>query len=243
MKLNITIALFFVTNLFGVNFEFEGDIQFNKPYLFVSLGCTCWQAQALRLIKAHSLRDAAFPFDWLLSLNNDGLVKCLNEDFEHFLDESCFVRYGGSNLENTRYNFKFTHEWPFRKPNTMEDYYIKQMSYIKEKYTRRINRFRNLKHYKGKIFFVRCFQTDPTFKGEPGWNTQNAHNLKNALQRFFPESDFTLVVVSCTENDVPEIESIEGVKEYKITNLTADGFLSYTAMYKDLLSEFALNSH
>ena len=237
MKLNIALILyFFAINLFGTEFEFEGDIQFTKPYLFVSLGCNCWQAQAMRSIRAHGLRDAAFPFDWLFSLNNNGLVKCLNENFENFFNESYIQRYNLTYLDNTYYDFKFTHDWPFYDLNVTEERHIKQLEYIKKKYTRRIKRFRNLNSYNGKVFFIRCFQTHPDYKGEWGWNAQNACNLNEALKRFFPNLNFTLVVVSCTDAAISEIGNLEGVKEYKISDLINDNFAAYDIMFKELLA-------
>lgn len=235
MKKFLAIMLFFTTTILAVDFEFEGDIHFNKPYLFVSLGCNCWQAQALRL-KAHSLRDAAFPFDWLFTRDNNRLIKCLDENFKYFNDETCFIRCPGTrtDVENTYYNFIFTHDWPPSCNPNNKDGYKKQLEFIKNKYTRRIKRFNNIRNFNGKVFFIRCFQTDPNYIGEYGWNAQNAINLNNALKRFFPDLNFTLVIVSCTDPNVSEIGNIDGIKEYKITNLTADNFSAYDDMYAEL---------
>lgn len=237
-------------SLLAVDFEFDGLIDPAKQYLFVSLGCNCWQAQALRP-KAHSLRDAAFPFDWLVSLDTAGLIKCLDERFNHFLDESCFVRSPGKqldlyfkltlreiDLENTYYNFVFTHDWPYSGEQVNEIRDKGQLKFIGDKYSRRIARFDQLREYKGKVFFIRCFQLNPHFKGEYGWNAQQALQLKEALTRFFPKLDFTLVVVSCTDSAVSEIGNIDGIKEYKIKDLTVDNFSEYEYMYSDLLADF-----
>ena len=141
MKRFIKIVLFFfVQSVCAVDFEYEGDIQFNQPYLFVSLGCTCWQAQALRP-KAHSLREAAFPFDWLLTPDSNTLIQCLDEKFKYFNDSSCFVRYDNICLENVRYNFKFTHDWPYSGHEATPDKHKGQLEFIKKKYERRIARF------------------------------------------------------------------------------------------------------
>lgn len=250
MKKFITIILAsFVTNVLPVDFEFDGSINFDKSYVFVSLGCNCWQAQALRL-KAHSLRDAAFPFDWLFTFDNDCLIKCLDEKFKYFFDESCFTRCPGKlvdsylsiplrqiDLVNTYYNFIFTHDWPYLEQYSKERHQG-QLEFIQKKYSRRIARFDNLRYFKGKVFFIRCFQLNPKYKGEWGWNAQKAKNLNEALKRFFPALNFTLVVVSCTDPSVSEIGSIDGIKEYKIADLTANNFNAYDAMYAELLAEF-----
>lgn len=232
----LVVFVFFVTK--GVeNFEFDGGINFNKPYLFVSLGCNCWQAQALRS-KAHGLRDAAFPFDWLLTFNNDLVIKCLDEKFKHFCDASQLRRYGKTHVENIYYNFQFTHDWAYRDEKDSPQRYKEQLEFIKNKYTRRINRFDSIRDFKGKVFFVRCLQVDPKYKGENGWNAQNAINLNNALRRYFPDLNFTLVIVSCTDLAVSEIGYIPGIKEYKVKDLTAENFTTYYTMYKDLVAEF-----
>jgi hypothetical protein len=207
-KMIAMLLVVFVAGISAVDFEFDGSINYDKPYLFVSLGCNCWQAQALRG-KAYSLRDAAFPFDWLVTLDTDLLIKCLDEKFKNFCEESCFIRYGDTHVENTYYNFKFTHDWPYGVLPDTKERYKRQLEFIKKKYERRIARFDSLRAFKGKVFFMRCFQVDPHFKGESGWNAQNALNLNNALKRFFPELNFTLVVVSCTEKTVPEIGNID----------------------------------
>lgn len=202
-KIIVIILVFLIPNLLAENFDWEGDIQFTKPYLFVSLGCNCWQAQALRH-KTHSLRDAAFPFDWLLTHDTDLLIKCLDEKFKYFCDESCFKRCTGSktNLENTRYNFIFTHDWPsYANSNNANSLQV-QLDFMRKKYTRRIARFDNLRNFSGKVFFMRCFQINPHYEHEWGCNAQKARNLNDALKRFFPELNFTLIIVSCTDQTV-----------------------------------------
>ena len=219
----------------ATDLEFEGGIHFDQPYIFVSLGCNCWQADALRW---HSLRNAAFPFDWLFTLDADGLIKCLDEKFKYFSEESCFLRYGNTHLENTYYNFKFIHEWPYPDARDSKERYEGQLEFIKKKYAKRIARFDSLRFFKGKVFFMRFFQIDQNYKDKWGWNTQNAQNLNNALKRFFPELDFTLVIVSYTDKNVSEIGIIDGVKEYKIPELTADNFKAYGPMFMELVADF-----
>ncbi len=158
-------------------FVFEGNLTSQQPYLFVSLGCNCWPAWAMR---AHGVRQAAFPFDWVLSMDNDKLIRCLNERFWYFNEEGYFVRYDKANkyyIENTHYGFKFMHDWPHAKHKITKKKHKQQLDFIKEKYSRRIARFENLKHFKGKVFFTRCFQVDPNLKGVPGWNTQPTKKL------------------------------------------------------------------
>lgn len=243
-KLIFTLLIFFIPTIYSnhpsPDFNFEGDILFTNPYLFVSLGCNCWQAQALRS-KQFGLRDAAFPFDWLFTNKNDKLIKCLDEKFEYFSDPTCFVRYAGTHVKNERYSFKFTHDWPYKTKQITNARHNGQLNFIKEKYERRIARFNNIKKFKGKVFFIRCFQTNPNYQAEPGWNAQKAQDLHDALKRYFSKIDFTLVIVSCTDPNVSEIGDIPDIKEYKIRNLTAPNFAEFEFMYNDLLASLQKN--
>lgn len=236
MKKIIILFAFFVT-VRAVDFEFDGGIHFNKPYLFVSLGCNCWQAQALRV---YGLRDAAFPFDWLFTLDSDLLIKCLDEKFEHFNDFSFLRRCGKTDIENIYYNFQFIHDWPFENIKDSTQRYQEQLEFIKKKYTRRINRFDSIRNFKGKVFFVRCFPNGARSEQEIGCNAHNAINLNNALKRYFPDLNFTLVIVSFSDPTLSDIGDIPGVKEYKVKSLVDNNFGYYDPIYKDLLAEFSL---
>lgn len=219
------------------DFNFEGQINYDAPYLFVSLGCTCWTAQALR---AHGLRNAAFPFDWLLTRDNEKFIMCLNEDFEHFLNPLYLLRSKTSttDIENNYYNFQFTHDWPFNKDlRDSPERYNEQIQFITSKYSRRINRFKSLNNFQGKVFFIRCCRTDYNYEGEWGWNAKNAQNLNNALKKLFPNLNFTLAILSCTDPSISEIGDIPEVKEYKIANLTGENFAEYRSIFLDLIAE------
>jgi hypothetical protein len=229
--------------------NFNGDVSFSKPYMLVSLGHNCWQAQATRKpeehqdfdakegeierssTRYHGLRDAAFPFDWLFTLNVDKLVLCLDEHFEHFLDESCFVRDGDqSHLTNVYYDFKFTHDWPFHWATPVNDERHRvQLDYIKEKYSRRIARFNSLKNYKGKVFFMRSFEYATDYQHSP-------RKIQDALKRYFPDLNFTLVIVNRTNISIFQWGPVEGVvQHYRPDDLTAFG--AYDVIFNDLLKD------
>ncbi len=226
-------------------FHVEGELSLDKPYIFVSLGCNCWPALAFR---AHGLRDTAFPFDWLLTLDDRGLVACLEEKFENFWNESYLIRDFNSftklptDIEHSYYNFRFTHDWPYNN-HTSNERYSEQLAFMKTKYTRRIARFGLLRNFTGKVFFVRSYQVDPNYQGEYGWNRQKAQKLHNALKRFFPELNFTLIILSYTNPTIPEIGDLEGVQEYKIRNSTSSNFFQtvdreYKQMFAELLKPY-----
>ncbi len=221
------------------DYHFEGQTNYNAPYLFVSLGCTCWPAQALR---EHGLRDVAFPFDWLLTRNNEKFILCLNENFENFLNYSYFIRSPRTSIENTYYDFQFTHDWPFHDERDSQARYNEQLQFITAKYTRRINRFKNINDFQGKVFFIRCWQTDYNYKGKWGWNAKNTQDLNSALKKLFPNLNFTLVILSCTDPSISEIGDLPEIKEYKIANLTGENFIEYKSIFLDLIAEFEKQS-
>lgn len=233
----ISIAIFFIFYIANIpayinaeiDFNFEGQLDLNKSYIFVSLGCNCWPAQALRM---HGFRDIAFPFDWLITKDNDGLVKCLDENFEHFLDAASFQKYGKIDVDNINYNFRFTHDWPHKNEHWTQQKYLEQLNFIKNKYTRRITRFFDINNFPGKVFFIRSFELRSDYKAEPGWNTHNVKKLHDALKRLFPLVDFTLVIISVTDPQIPETDPLEGVLEYKIDGsaiYTKDDYKTYWA--------------
>lgn len=204
-----------------------------KNPIFVSLGNKCWTAQALQL---YQLRECAFPFDWLFTLDDDGLNRALDEDFECFTDKDYFSPhdYHPVAVENTHYGMIFTHDWPFSDLELTEERYHQHLEAIKIKYQRRIERFRKLRDYKGKVFFFRTFSTHCDIVGDYGWNAEKVKKLKASLDRYFPHLDFTLIILSCSEPDISEVGEVEGVREFKIRELYVQE--NYLNMFTELLS-------
>jgi hypothetical protein len=124
-------------------------------YNFITIGYDCSPAAALRTL---GLRNYALPFDWIVS-NTVSLEQCFKSNFELFHTS---LKY---NHMRTRlidaYGFQFPHDYPFKGKevdvNTIgegvigeetnshivenwQEYY----STVKEKYNRRIERFRNI---------------------------------------------------------------------------------------------------
>lgn len=123
--------------------------------LFISLGSHCLPAGLLR---ESALRQAAFPFDWIISLDNDGIVKAIQDNFLEFLNEYYLIpdhflleNASGANLIHMRYHFEFVHEGNFQGSESR-----KNMEGLKQRYQRRIERFRKLSQYTGTVVFLRC---------------------------------------------------------------------------------------
>src|SRR3989442_16030648 len=75
--------------------------------LFVSLGSSCEICHQLRAL---DLRIVAFPLDWVISIDNAGLIRLLEDDFLYYIDEKYLCRSDNGSLLNTCYHIEFPHE-------------------------------------------------------------------------------------------------------------------------------------
>src|SRR5258708_40057533 len=64
--------------------------QQNKFPLFVSLGGTCITAGMFRHF---GLRDAAFPFDWMYTIDDVKLIELLDNNFTDFINPDFFIMH------------------------------------------------------------------------------------------------------------------------------------------------------
>jgi len=165
-------------------------INIDKP-IFVSLGSWCDIAINLR---KNGMRHAAFPFDWIASVDCERFLEIFQTDFKYFLDdEYLFIK--DSHIFNNYYNLEFPHDIFFH-PEEPEEYIS-----FKKKYTKRINRFRELENYKGKVYFIRSafgYSNHPErhFKCEENVSIsiEYSQRLYDALQKRFPQLDFALII-------------------------------------------------
>jgi hypothetical protein len=166
--------------------------------LFVSLGSIC---EAAHILRGCELRKAAFPFDWITTIDSEKFLNILEEDFEHFLDEQYMVvaDRGPGPLLHTYYHAEFLHDGDFRG-----DLYDPTMRRLKIKYQRRIDRFRNLATYSGKVFFIRtAFPSSTTDPHRYYFCADNleisddyAWRLYHLLKERFPLLDFSLIILN-----------------------------------------------
>jgi len=126
----------------------------------VSLGYTCHPSM---FITALGFQDKKFyeryVFDWVGS-PMWSICKLIEEDFsdlntkELFVYKNHFTGKEESYITNTKYNIIFAHDYH----NTMTDVHHKE---IKEKYDRRISRFKNLLSSGKPILFIRAERDRP----------------------------------------------------------------------------------
>jgi len=175
--------------------------------LFVSLGSQCDTAVMLR---ENHLRFAAFPFDWILTRDHEGFLLILDTDFCFFVDESSLYRIPDypQILDNAIYKIQFRHDWPFEDMSVNESRYQQQIAHMKDKYERRIARFRDLRNFEGKVFFIRT-------AGVESIDEKKAKQILSSLTSYFPLLDFTLVIVNYREEHIPQFDD-EEILEFKI---------------------------
>jgi len=218
-----------------VDFNFEGTLPLDTEKLFVSLGSGCDTGLTLRDC---GLRQAAFPFDWLICGNHERFIMLLDDDFHYFTDERFFVPLDDpkvsdhpNSLMNTYYDLIFYHEGSIPYDWSDHEKYQEQLARIKAKYERRISRFRQIRSFPGKVFFIRNFQS--VHAAQTSRHEEMAIELRDALRRYFPGVNLTLVIVTFTDVNAPSIGPIDGVLEFKMDR--PPWRQEYAKMYEVLL--------
>lgn len=168
--------------------------------LFISLGSYCAPAA---LTRSCGLRKAAFPFDWNMSFDGEYLIKALEEDFENFLKEEYLVPDGPDTLLNTYYHMEFIHDGRF-----WDELYSYYLPLLQAKYKRRIARFKSLKDFRGKVWFLRSaylFSVDGKSYYHVPENIEITEDfalrLFKALKDMFPGLDFSLLITNNHEQE------------------------------------------
>jgi hypothetical protein len=151
-------------------------------YNFLTIGYDCSPAAALRSL---NLRHQALPFDWVQS-NISAIQYCFATDFKYY-HTNIFLNNGNTRLID-EYGFQFPHDYPtitspilnldgtFSEDIIIDDW----QSYYpntKNKYNRRIERFKNiLKDPKPAIVLCR-------------YSTQEVFELQKYFIRYYNKSN------------------------------------------------------
>lgn len=163
----------------------------NQEYIFVSLGSNCIAAHVLR---ACGIRRVAFPFDWIVSHNSEGFLRILEDDFAYFFDHHFLSVVDSGVLLNTYYRLEFIHDGNFREHLTMEKF--------QSKFQRRIERFRQLKNFSGKVYFLRFAYQKSMVDGfyhcaeNVEISDEYALRLYSLIEKRNPNLDFTLIIIN-----------------------------------------------
>lgn len=161
---------------------------------FISLGSFCSPAL---WIKELGLRNCSYPLDWVLTPQLRRTNDLIENNFIDFLEIKHLVAMDELksitlNMQNTKYNIRFVHD--FSKDIAVEN----QLSDVKAKYDRRINRFYETLH-SGKILFIR-YVTRSGFDEAP-----EIDRLIGILKSY--NDDFKLILVKNTDSPLGTIKN------------------------------------
>ena len=186
--------------------------------LFVSLGCSCIPAG---MIRHFGKRQVAFPFDWMLTLDEGGFLQLLNNNFQDFTNEKYLVKHpiNGDHLVHSLYRMEFSHYW-------IADYWkdeiltCEEIKKLQTKLKKRVDRFHNLADYNGTVIFIRTV-IQPYYKPEWYWfdrcverdEKEFSLKLHGVLKNLFPNLNFKLIIVSQAEGQ-NRIEDFDAIKIY-----------------------------
>jgi len=202
MKASLRVLfIFFVPLLHGDDTACEklNINELSESILFVGLGSSCEAADVLRLCE---VRKAAFPFDWMLTSDGKKLIEILENDFSYFTDQDYLTpaKYSIMVLLQTYYRMEFHHEGEWRGD---PEYLAQNRKKLVDKYQNRVQRFRQLRSYNGKVVFVRFankYSLEPNLYYRCKDNLEitegSALLLYDALKKYFPGLDFYLVIVN-----------------------------------------------
>ena len=191
--ITISFNLFSCSSIFFHADEVDRyEINFHdKKSLLISFGDGCSIATS---IKQMGYRVAAFPFDWIVS-NFEKIDLLLSNNFVYLFDPLYLmpsIRFPNC-LENTLYDIHFAHDFPTNvdKENPFGIIVPNWIDFLEEvarKYQKRIQRFRSLANYKGKIYFL---HNNLYKRGE--LNEVIIKKIQERLFEIFPLVDFELL--------------------------------------------------
>jgi hypothetical protein len=173
--------------------------------MIIPIGVDCGLADLLR---KNNLRTFAFPFDWCVTYN--GVSEIIKDDFNKFIPEL-------NNNKKSEYNINFFHDFD------------NNYSLDKEKYLRRINRFKNiLENSKEEIIFIRKghayhhHQESNNIKND----IEDANNLDNILQEKYKNLSYKIIVIlvcgTCFDINNNYLSNNKRIEIYNISTPSVD---------------------
>lgn len=176
----------------------NSDLKFKR---IISLGFYCGVAQELE--KMH-LRDASYPFDWVISDLNS-INKLIANNFRNLFSINSLYRDGDYPyiVKHKEYKFDFYHD--FSPENSIES----QIEKVQNRYCRRILRFFDELNSKKSILFIR-YLYEESKNGEINIEVSNdIQEFVNIIEKF--TKNFKIVLIKHKElllNDSSKNEHI-----------------------------------
>jgi len=163
-------------------------------FVFVSLGKDCEVAMQLRALE---LRKLAYPFDWVVALEFEGIYGILANRFKDFLNPH-YLKHAGiwPGATNFYYNVSFVHDFPSvahtewvavdeaTYMGVAVDNFLDYLDGVTQKYTKRIDRLLALLDGSIPVVFIRTHITPI-----------EAQNFVTMMEKVYPLADYQLLVV------------------------------------------------
>jgi len=207
-----------------------------KGVYLISLGGDCTVATVLRSL---GLRTAAYPFDWMFS-HYDPLYKALADDFNHFLDPNSLKIGDDPRIIVDAYGLLFVHDFPtiyhpaaLTESEThgwaqVRDDWREFIQPIREKYQRRIERFRSVLSGSEQVFLIRYSLP----------NRDEAIRLRDLIINRYPYLNFTLVAVSGSAADNTEW-GLEKIRNFFVVYGSPD----FLVRWQNIFAELGIDPH
>ncbi len=203
-----------IISCFFLIFSLGNYDSLNAKTYAISLGHDCSPAAALRY---HGLREQAFPFDWNIT-PNEALYDIIADDFSHFLEKNNLViREDKTAVIDACYGMTFIHDFPTINSTDVLDNngdvvqaeiredFCDFLEPVREKYMRRIERFREILKGDNPVFFFIAHHT----------SKQQAIDIQTLIHSKYPKLNFTLVVCGHAY-EMGEDWEIEGIKNFVV---------------------------
>jgi hypothetical protein len=168
----------------------------------ISLGFSCYISWLLRDC---SIRNESLPFDWMNSFYFHKLV----ESFFHNFNIFDTIMYSPFESDKDTKNVFYNPMYHLRLPHEAESSEELQtnLTTIKEKYTRRFDRFKTYIKDNDKILFIRQINTDGRYGSQPETIEMYNSGIKSFdkyIKTVNPQSQYLLVLIS--ENYISDVE-------------------------------------
>lgn len=145
---------------------------------FISLGNYCGVAASMSKL---GIRNASGPFDWFISSDFEGVLGCLQNDFEDFLKmDHLWVDESKASFRDIKYGFCLGHE--------VKTYFEREYASICEKYMRRISVFRE--QIRQKTCFIRAVYNEKELE----YIQNNNRHIESIIKKGNPDNEIIYIV-------------------------------------------------
>jgi hypothetical protein len=196
---------FYLTILLFIQMQLNAE---SRP-IYISLGSNCQASYALR---HYQLREAAYPFDWMVVYDVEGAIQAIYEDFAHFLNPN-YLEYRETHIYNSYYRMSFVHDFPTNyhanvategeNTGIIALNYLDYLSSVENKYSNRISRLKKvLESGRQQVVFIRTH-------AEP----LSAYYFVHAIKHKYPKLNFIFVSVHQNEGlnfnwNIPQVANV-----------------------------------